>query len=102
MTPRIRVSYVYPPIPDRRFDFCATLDSYDGAPDAGFQPIGWGATEAEAIADLKEQLEGTLECTCRLESVNSASIDPPEMIVNEWCPTHGRDPDEELQKQRDR
>jgi hypothetical protein len=57
MTPRIRTNYDPKPIPDRRFDFCATLDSYDGAPDAGFQPIGWGRTEAEAIADLGDQLE---------------------------------------------
>jgi hypothetical protein len=35
--------------------YCATFDGYDGAPDAGFQPIGYGATEAEAIADLEEQ-----------------------------------------------
>jgi hypothetical protein len=40
-------------------------------------------------------------CTCRMESVNSASIDPPEPIINEWCPVHGRDPDWELQKRRD-
>lgn len=25
---------------------------YDGAPDAGFQPMGFGKTEAEAVADL--------------------------------------------------
>ena len=35
--------------------YCATFDGYDGAPDAGFQPIGYGAPEAEAIADLEEQ-----------------------------------------------
>lgn len=41
-------------------------------------------------------------CTCRLESVNSASIDPPELITDPWCPAHGgRDPDDELQRQRD-
>jgi len=34
-------------------------DTYDGAPDAGprARAIGYGATEAEAIADLKEQLD---------------------------------------------
>jgi hypothetical protein len=42
------------------------------------------------------------DCTCRMESVNSASIDPPELILNPWCPVHGgRDPDEELQRRRD-
>ena len=35
-------------------------DTYDGAPDAGpkARAIGYGATEAEAIADLLEQLNG--------------------------------------------
>ena len=41
-------------------------------------------------------------CTCRMETVNSASIDPPEPIIDPWCPLHGgKDPDTELQKQRD-
>lgn len=26
-------------------------DNYDGAPDAGYQPIGYGSTENEAIED---------------------------------------------------
>ena len=54
---RIVTSFIYPPIPIRSFDWSAHLDSYDGAPDAGFQPVGHGATEAEAIADLKQQIE---------------------------------------------
>lgn len=29
-------------------------------------------------------------CTCRMETVHSASIDPPEPILNQWCPVHGR------------
>ena len=36
--------------------WCATLDSYDGAPD-GENLIGFGATEDLAVADLLEQLE---------------------------------------------
>ena len=32
-------------------------DEYDGAPDAGFQPVGYGKTEAAAVADLIEQDE---------------------------------------------
>jgi hypothetical protein len=44
----------------------------------------------------------TERCTCRLETVSSASIDPPEMILDPWCPVHGtRDPDFELEQQRD-
>lgn len=40
-------------------------------------------------------------CTCRLSRVWSNDIDPPEPVINEWCPIHGRDPDWELQKLRD-
>lgn len=50
---KIRTEYVYPPIPDRRFDWSAVDDdSYDGHG----SPIGYGRTEQEAIDDLKEQL----------------------------------------------
>lgn len=30
---------------------------YDGAPDAGFQPVGYGKTEEAAVADLIEMEE---------------------------------------------
>lgn len=40
-------------------------------------------------------------CTCRMSPVDSATIDPPYLILDEWCPIHGKDPDEELQKKRD-
>ena len=43
---------VFPPIPMPNFDWCAYLD---GREEAG--PIGWGETEAEALADLDRQLE---------------------------------------------
>lgn len=49
--------YEYPPIPIRCWDWSAVTENYDGAPDAGWQPHGHGATEAEAIADLLEQIE---------------------------------------------
>ena len=53
--PKIRTSFVYPPIPDRRFDWQAVYDDYDGAEDSGNRgEIGYGRTEAEAIADLTE------------------------------------------------
>lgn len=48
----IHTECVYPPIPDRRFDWCA---SFDGADENG--PQGWGKTEDEAIADLRQQTE---------------------------------------------
>ena len=40
------------PIPDRRFDWAAATDNYEPG-----DPIGYGRTEAEAVADLLEQLE---------------------------------------------
>lgn len=55
--PVIVTSYIYPPIPDRRFDWQATLDDFDGAEDAGWQPHGHGRTEAEAIEELLVNLE---------------------------------------------
>ena len=51
---RIKAEHVFPPIPDRRFDWSAVDDAtYDG-PGC---PIGYGATEQEAIADLLDQIE---------------------------------------------
>lgn len=50
--PQIIVEYVHPPIPFRGHDYCASLDNYDGG-----DPLGWGETREEAIADLIEQLE---------------------------------------------
>ncbi len=49
---RIITHNIYPPIPIRNFDWSAVLDSYDEG-----DAVGYGATEAEAIADLREQLE---------------------------------------------
>lgn len=45
---KIITSFDYPPIPDRRFDFSATRDSYDDG-----DLIGYGKTEQEAIDDLQ-------------------------------------------------
>jgi hypothetical protein len=53
----IRTEYVFPPIPDRRFDWSAVDDdTYDGAEDSHC-PIGHGATEQEAIDDLLQQID---------------------------------------------
>lgn len=46
---RIVTSHIYPPIPVREFDWCAF---YEGEEEAGC--YGYGATEAEAIADFNE------------------------------------------------
>lgn len=49
----IRTSYVCPPIPMPQLDWSACMD---GSEEDG--PYGSGATEAEAIADLKEIMWG--------------------------------------------
>jgi hypothetical protein len=47
----VRTHWQFPPIPIRSFDWTAVLEHYDlGA------PIGYGATEKDAIADLLQQL----------------------------------------------
>jgi hypothetical protein len=61
---KIETDFVYPPIPDRNFDWSATLDGYDGAPDS-MGPrslIGRGPTEVSAIAHLLEQLDEQGDC----------------------------------------
>jgi hypothetical protein len=49
--PKINVQFIYPPIPIRQFDYCATYDG-DEPNDAGGIEAGWGATKAEAMSDL--------------------------------------------------
>lgn len=51
---KIKTSYWAKPIPDRSRDWSA----WDDATFSGevSDPVGWGATEPEAIADLIEQL----------------------------------------------
>jgi len=51
--PKIRTAYWPKPIPISNFDWSAVTEDYDLGP-----PIGYGRTEAEAINDLKLQLEG--------------------------------------------
>ena len=48
---KIVTTHVYPPIPDRRFDWCAYRDGQEEG------NTGWGKTEKEAIADLLETEE---------------------------------------------
>jgi hypothetical protein len=53
----IRTSHIRPPIGTLQFDWSAVLDDYDGAPDSGFQPVGYGPTEQAAITDLLDEIE---------------------------------------------
>jgi hypothetical protein len=50
MAEPIQTHCIHPPIPLRQFDWCAYRD-----PER--KPYGYGATEAEAIADLLAQEE---------------------------------------------
>lgn len=51
---KIRTTYWPKPIPIRDFDWAAVDDeTYDGSG----SPIGYGATEEDAISDLNIQLE---------------------------------------------
>lgn len=50
MSPRIIVTFIYPPIPIRTCDWQA---HYDGEEDEQMD-VGQGATEAEAVLDLIE------------------------------------------------
>lgn len=50
---KIVTHYDPKPIPVRIFDWSAVTDNYDGQIN---EPVGYGATEADAIKDLQEQL----------------------------------------------
>ena len=60
---RIVTEYWAKPIPDRSFDWSAIDDdTYDGAEDSSNRNhIGYGRTEAEAIADLLRLLDELAE-----------------------------------------
>lgn len=52
---KISTYFSNPPIPTRQYDWIATwADYFDGAPD---DPVGYSATELDAIADLIHQTE---------------------------------------------
>jgi hypothetical protein len=62
----IKTSFVYPPIPTRNHDWQAyDANTYDcDCDENGFfstSPLGHGATEQEAIADLLQQIEDRAE-----------------------------------------
>lgn len=69
---KIITHFVYPPIPDRRWDWSAVTDDYE--PGA---PMGEGATEAEAIADLKAQLADREEERSQARAVPDQESDAP-------------------------
>ena len=48
----IRTAFIFPPIPIRDFDWSAVQDDYEPG-----MPVGYGRTEADAVADLEVQME---------------------------------------------
>jgi hypothetical protein len=66
ISPSIVTVCICPPIPDRRFDWCAY---YDGDEEGG--PRGYGATEQEAVNDLLENSEAPIELApnCEFASI---------------------------------
>jgi hypothetical protein len=54
MSARIITDHVFPPIPMRHCNWCAY---YEGTEESG--PLGWGATESEAVTDLQENFDAT-------------------------------------------
>lgn len=52
---KVNIHFVYPPIPLRRFDWCATFDN-DEPDDEGNILAGYGKTETDALIDLLNNL----------------------------------------------
>lgn len=74
----ISTSFDPKPIPDRRFDWSAVRADYDGGDawcggDVRGDPIGYGLTEKDAVADL-------LEWEDKLSSLNASEAD--EALIN--------------------
>jgi hypothetical protein len=55
---RVKTHYQLTPLPYRGFDWSA----YDDETYEGNGPVGYGATEEQAIADLMDQLEDAEQC----------------------------------------
>lgn len=60
---RLVTSWQCPPVPWRNFDWAAYDDDYEPADvnGEGGGIVGWGRTEAEAIADYRNQLADETE-----------------------------------------
>ncbi len=60
----IRTTFSPTSLPDRQYDWTAVdVDTYDGAEDSSTKyMVGYGATEEEAILDLKRLHNEMMEC----------------------------------------
>lgn len=59
--------------------------------------------EAEA-ADASDSIPEAFPCTCRTPTASSAALEPPEPILDRYCPQHGDggpDPDRAYEERRD-
>lgn len=56
-------------------EYVATYDGFDGAPDAAPQPIGFGATETEAVENLKIDAE----------DMGQGHLDMKHTVLHETC-----------------
>lgn len=79
---KIKTEHVYPPIPLRMYDWSAIDDdTYDGQG----SPMGWGASEQEAIEDL----------LCQIAERKADAESPEEEIVvieeDDWTPPRSED-----------
>lgn len=64
---KIQVSYVYPPIPSRRFDWCAYIDGHEET-----NLYGWGASKLDALKELGAMIE---------DQYNSPEVDFPGVLA---------------------
>lgn len=63
------------PIPDRQFDWYAVDENYDGAEDSSTRhEIGYGRTEAEAIADLRRLLDEKADWETPIEQIEEGYV----------------------------
>ena len=53
---KVNLSFIYPPIPIRQFDWVASFDN-DEPDDDGNMICGYGKTRADALNDLLDQYE---------------------------------------------
>lgn len=87
----IYTNYECTPIPIRDFDWHATFDNYDGAPDGG-HPIGAGRTKKEAVEGLIDLAYGNIYSQ---EEIGKLLLDEKDnevlQIVKEWFIKNGEE-----------
>lgn len=57
---KVNISFVYPPIPLRQFDWVATFDNDEPDDDGNWKYIGYGKTKIEALIDLLDNAEADI------------------------------------------